>query len=85
MEEFVIKSRSDLLRHKSKILKEIKSSGSELKTNFKYSFSPKIKTASGTKIDYNKIIKFIIVGYKSFLWIKRVRTFFNNKKNKRRS
>ncbi len=85
MEDYNIRSRNDLKQYKKQLLKEIHSSSRTLKDNFILSFSPQINTTKGKKWDYNRIINYAIIGYKSFIWIKRVKSFFNsNKKYKKR-
>ena len=85
MENYTIKSRNDLKRYKKQVLKEIQMSSKTLKDNFVLSFSPQIKTSNGKKWDYNKLINYALIGYKSFIWIKRMKSLFkNNKKYKKK-
>ena len=51
MEEYRIRSRSDIRREKERLLKELQSSGVSLKENAKLSFMPKVQTAHGSKLD----------------------------------
>jgi len=84
MDEYRIKSRKDLRWYKSNVLKEIKSSGKGLKTALISDFSPQIKTPTGTRINYGKIIDYALIAYKGFVWSKKLRSFFKSNKKRRR-
>ncbi len=84
--EDIIRSRKDIKRQKDRILKEIKYSGNDFKTHFILSLNPKEKTATGKRLNYNKLINYAVLGYKGFMWFRRFRAFWGNnkKKSKRR-
>ena len=84
MEEYRIRSRNDLRREKTKLLRQINESGGNLKTEFKESFSLKRQTPSGAKIDLNKLVSYALIVYRGFVWTRRVRTFLSGGKKKRR-
>ncbi len=78
-----VKTRNDLVRQKSSLLVNIKKSGRELKTSAKDSFSPKRKTANGTKFDFNKLATYAVFLYKGIVWTNKVRRFFGGSKVKK--
>lgn len=84
MEEYRIRSRNDLKREKTKLLKQIRESGGNLRTDFKDSFNIKKQTPSGSKVDISKVVSFALMAYKGFVWTRKVKTFFSGGKKKRR-
>ena len=84
MEEMRIRSKSDLLREKKKLLREIKESGVSIKKNAKNNFMPTRMTSTGrTKVDINKLIAYAVLAYKGIVFTNKVRQFFSKGKSKK--
>ena len=84
MEEYRIRSRSDIRREKERLLKELQSSSVSLKENAKLSFLPKVQTAHGSELDYNKLVSYALLAYRGIVWTKKVTSFFRKGKKKKR-
>ena len=84
MNEYKIKSRKDLKAYKSNVLKEIRTSGKNLKADLIIDFSPKIQTPSGSRWDYGKLVNYAVYIYKGVVWGRKFTSFFKSNKQKKR-
>lgn len=79
-----VKSQKDVLREKSSLMVDIQKSGKELKSSAKDSFSPKRDTASGSRLDFNKLALYAVFAYKGIVWTNKIRRFLGKGKSKSR-
>ncbi len=81
MEEYRIRSKSDLMREKKKLLNDIKQSGVSIKRNAKDSFMPMRLTPSGkSKVDVNKLLAYTVLAYKGIVFANKIRQFLTRGK-----